>query len=67
MLKGYFPDLIVSSQARSGGGGFGSGRWRCRRTLKAARHGRVWRLMRVPIFSSYGGRFLMRFAPEGSQ
>jgi hypothetical protein len=32
-----------------------------------ARHGRVWRLTEVRVFLSYGGWFLMRFAPTGSQ
>jgi hypothetical protein len=45
----------------------GSGRgWR-RLTLAAARHGRARRLARVRVFSSYGGRFFIRFAPIGSQ
>jgi hypothetical protein len=35
--------------------------------LTAARHGRVWRLAGVQVFSSYGGRFSMRFAPTRSQ
>jgi hypothetical protein len=30
-------------------------------------HGWAWRLAGVRVFSSYGGRFLMRFAPTGSQ
>jgi hypothetical protein len=33
----------------------------------AARHGRAWWLAGVQGFSSYGGWFLMRFAPTGSQ
>jgi hypothetical protein len=45
----------------------GSGRgWR-RLALTVARHGRVRRLTGVRVFSSYGGRFLIRFAPTGSQ
>jgi hypothetical protein len=45
----------------------GSGRgWR-RLTLAVARHGRARRLARVRVFSSYGGRFFIRFAPIGSQ
>jgi hypothetical protein len=35
--------------------------------LVAARHGRERRLARVQVFSSFGGRFPMRFAPTGSQ
>jgi hypothetical protein len=35
--------------------------------LAAVRRGRAWELARVPVFSSYGGRFLMRFSPTGSQ
>jgi hypothetical protein len=31
------------------------------------RHGRAWWLAGVRVFSSYGGRFSMRFAPIGSQ
>jgi hypothetical protein len=45
----------------------GSGRGRRRLALTAAHHGRAWRLTGVQVFSSYGGRFLMRFAPTGSQ
>jgi hypothetical protein len=45
----------------------GSGRgWR-RLALAAARHGRARWLTRVRVFSSFGGRFLIRFAPTGSQ
>jgi hypothetical protein len=33
----------------------------------AARHGRERRLARVWVFTSYGGRFPLRFAPTGSQ
>jgi hypothetical protein len=65
--EGVFSDLIVAAQARSDGGGFGSFRWRRGRTLTAVRHGRAWRLTGVSVFSSYGDRFLMRFAPTGSQ
>jgi hypothetical protein len=36
-------------------------------TLMAMHHGRAWRLARVLVFSSYGGRFSMRFAPTGSK
>jgi hypothetical protein len=35
--------------------------------LTVARHGRARRLVGVWVLSSYGGRFLMRFAPTGSQ
>jgi hypothetical protein len=45
----------------------GSSRGRRRLMLAAARHGRVWRLVRVRVFSSYGGWFSMSFAPTGSQ
>jgi hypothetical protein len=43
----------------------GSGRGQ--RRLKAARRGQAQRLTGVQLFSSYGGRFLIRFAPAGSQ
>jgi hypothetical protein len=45
----------------------GSGRGRRRIALAAARHGRARWLNGVRVFSSYGGRFLMRFALTGSQ
>jgi hypothetical protein len=45
--------------------GLGQGRRRLR--LTAARHGRARRLAGVQVFSSYGGRFSIRFAPTGSQ
>jgi hypothetical protein len=45
----------------------GSGRGQRRLALTAARRGRVWRLTGVRVFSSYGGRFSMMFAPMGSQ
>jgi hypothetical protein len=32
----------------------------------AAHRGQAWRLTGVRVFSSYGGRFSMRFAPTGS-
>jgi hypothetical protein len=35
--------------------------------LTAARHGPAQRLAGVRVFSTHGGRFLMRFAPTGSQ
>jgi hypothetical protein len=35
--------------------------------LTLARHGRAWRLTKVRVFSSHGGRLPMRFAPTGSQ
>jgi hypothetical protein len=45
----------------------GSGRgWR-QLALAAAHRGRARRLTGVQVFSSYGGQFLMRFAPTGSQ
>jgi hypothetical protein len=45
----------------------GSGRGRHRLKLVAVHRGRAWRLTGVRVFSSYGGRFLMRFAPTESQ
>jgi hypothetical protein len=45
----------------------GSSRGRRRLTLVAACRSRAWRLTGVRVFSSYGCRFLMRFAPMGSQ
>jgi hypothetical protein len=33
----------------------------------AARHARAWRFVGVQVFSSYDGRFFMRFAPTRSQ
>jgi hypothetical protein len=45
----------------------GSGRGRRGLTFVVARHGRAQRLTGVRLFSSYGGQFLMRFAPTGSQ
>jgi hypothetical protein len=45
----------------------GSGRGRRRLALTVARHGRVRRLTGVRVFSSYGGRFSIRFSPTGSQ
>jgi hypothetical protein len=35
--------------------------------LAVVRHGQAWRLTGVQVFSSYSGRFSMRFAPTGSQ
>jgi hypothetical protein len=40
---------------------------RRRLTLTAVRRGRVRWLTGVRVFSTYGGRFSMRFAPTGSQ
>jgi hypothetical protein len=40
--------------------------WR-RLALAVVRRGRAWRLIGVRVFSSYGGQFLTRFAPTGSQ
>jgi hypothetical protein len=45
----------------------GSGRGRRQLTLVAVRCGRARRLTGVQVFSSYGGRFSMRFAPTKSQ
>jgi hypothetical protein len=45
----------------------GSGRGWHRFTLAAVRHGRVRRLTGVRVFSSYGGRFSMRFTPMESK
>jgi hypothetical protein len=45
----------------------GSGRGRRGIALAAARRSRARWLTGVQVFSSYGGRFLMRFAPTGSQ
>jgi hypothetical protein len=44
----------------------GSGRGRRRFTLAAARRGQARWLARVRVFSSFGGRFSIRFAPTGS-
>jgi hypothetical protein len=45
----------------------GSGRgWRWL-MLAAARHGQAQRLTGVRVFSSFGGRFSIRFAPTGPQ
>jgi hypothetical protein len=64
--RGIFFDLIMATQARSDGGGFGSDRWRRGRALTVVRHGQAWRLTGVRVFSSHVGRFPMRFAPMGS-
>jgi hypothetical protein len=45
----------------------GSGRGRRRLALAVARRGRAWRFTGVRVFSSYGCRFFIRFAPTGSQ
>jgi hypothetical protein len=45
----------------------GSGRGRRRLMLAVACRGRARRLTGVRVFSSYGGRFSIRFAPTGSQ
>jgi hypothetical protein len=45
----------------------GSGQGRRRLALAAARRGRARRLVGVRVFSSYGGRFSIRFAPTRSQ
>jgi hypothetical protein len=45
----------------------GSDRGRHRLALTAARRGQAWRLTRVRVFSSFSGRFSIRFAPTGSQ
>jgi hypothetical protein len=44
-----------------------SGRGRRQLTLAVVRHGRAQRLTGVPVFSSYSGRFSMRFSPTESQ
>jgi hypothetical protein len=44
----------------------GSGRGRRRLMLAVVRHVRAWRLTGVRVFSSYGGRLSMRFAPTES-
>jgi hypothetical protein len=48
-------------------GAAGSGRGQRGLALTVAHHGRAWRLFRVQVFSSHGGRFPMKFAPTGSQ
>jgi hypothetical protein len=53
----------ADSMAEAAGSGRG---WR-RLAVAAARHGRAWLLARVWVFSSYGGRFSIRFAPMRSQ
>jgi hypothetical protein len=45
----------------------GSSWGRRRLSLEAARRGRARRLTGVRVFSSYSGRFSIRFAPTGSQ
>jgi hypothetical protein len=45
----------------------GSGRGSGRLVLTAARRGQARRLIGVRVFSSYSGRFSIRFAPIGSQ
>jgi hypothetical protein len=65
--EGVFSDLIMAAQARSDGGGFGSGRWRRGLTHTAAHHRRAWQLIRVLVFSSYAGQFPIGFAPTGPQ
>jgi hypothetical protein len=45
----------------------GSGRGRRRLALAAARRGQARRLTGVRVFSSFGGQFLIRFAPTVSQ
>jgi hypothetical protein len=45
----------------------GFGRERRRLALTAVHHGRAQWLTGVRVFLSYGGRFLIRFAPTGSQ
>jgi hypothetical protein len=54
---------MIDPTAEMAGSGWG---WRWF-TLAAARCGRARRLTGVQVFSSYGGRFSMRFAPTGSQ
>jgi hypothetical protein len=55
------PGVDLTAEAAS------SGRGRRRLMLAAVRHGRARWLTGVQAFSSYGGRFLMRFAPTESQ
>jgi hypothetical protein len=55
--------FIANPTAEAAGSGRG---WR-RLVLTEARHGRARWLAWVRVFSSYGGRFSMRFAPTGSQ
>jgi hypothetical protein len=55
------PDVDPTAEAA------GSGQGRRRLTLAVVRHGRARQLTGVQVFSSYGGRFLIRFAPTGSQ
>jgi hypothetical protein len=45
----------------------GSGQGWHQLTFAAAHHGRVLWVAGVRVFSSYGGQFLIRFAPMGSQ
>ncbi len=45
----------------------GTDRGQRRLALTAAHRGRARRLSGVRVFSSYGGRFSMRFGPTGSQ
>jgi hypothetical protein len=45
----------------------GSGRGWCWLALVATCHGRARRLTGVRVFSSYSGRFSIRFPPTGSQ
>jgi hypothetical protein len=56
---------VVHHRSNSWGGWLRPG-WR-RLALTAACCGRARRLAGVRVFSSYGGRFSMRFAPTGSQ
>jgi hypothetical protein len=59
--------LMLAVHHRSDGwdGWLRSGR--CGLVLAMTCHGRARWLVGVPVFSSYGGRFLMRFAHTGSQ
>jgi hypothetical protein len=55
------PDADLMAEAA------GSGRGRHRLTLTAVHRGRARWLTGVRVFSTYGGRFSMRFAPTESQ
>jgi hypothetical protein len=54
------PDIDPTAEAA---GSYRGRRWL---TLAAARRGRARLLAGVRVFSSYGGRFSIRFAPTGS-
>jgi hypothetical protein len=56
--------LLISAVHRRSNGWGG---WLRPRAAPSRAHGRARRLAGVWVFSSYGGRFSMRFAPMGSQ